>query len=177
MTPSAAKDESLYDLDHYLHPLPKYPHIMTRNENATSIETTVQNCLNICTNISNYLISLGKMMYPISDHLPTFINISNWRFRTLQQLWSQHQPQMSQSWSTTIVAIFKQKYCVFIVDFVQNYGIQYNFQQRLLHFSQLNYDKLWNTVAHHKTILQLLQFWYWNCDNCEIFKTIAVTYE
>ena len=36
---------------------------------------------------------------------------------------------------------------------------------------------MWNTVAHHKTILQLSQFWYWNCDNCEIFKIIAVSDE
>ena len=33
------------------------------------------------------------------------------------------------------------------------------------------------TVAHHKTILQLSQFRYWNCDNCETFKIIAVSYE
>ena len=88
---------------------------------------------------------------------------------------------------TTIVAIlinhncrnFLKKYCVFIIDFVQNYdiSISYIFQQSLLHFSPLNYEKLCNTVAHHKTILQLLQFWYWNCDNCEIFKIIAVSYE
>ena len=74
---------------------------------------------------------------------------------------------------------FLKKYCVFIIDFVQNYdiSISYIFQQSLLHFSPLNYEKLWNTVAHHETILQLLQFWYWNCENCEIFKIIAVSYE
>ena len=115
--------------------------------------------------------------------------------------WCDHncpnQPQLSQKTTivvttTTIVAIliyhncrntnhkchnfFWKKYCVFIINSIQNYDIQYNFQQSLLHLSQLNHDKLWNTMIHHKTILQLLQFWYWNFDNCEIFKISAVTY-
>ena len=61
ITPSAAKDESLYDLDHYLYSLPKTTHIITCDENtlssynfvnAISIQTTVQNCHNTCTNFT-----------------------------------------------------------------------------------------------------------------------------
>ena len=70
-------------------------------------------------------------------------------------------PQLSQSWSTTIVvtpitnvSIFFKNYCAFIIDFVKNYDISYNFQQSLRHFSQPSHDKLWNAVAHHETIFQ-----------------------
>ena len=101
-TPCAARDEFLHDLDHYLHSLPKTPHVIAgdihintldENEvssdylntlasynfvNTISIPTRIQNCLDhICTNITNSLISSGTIMYPISDHLPTFICISN----------------------------------------------------------------------------------------------------
>ena len=89
---------------------------------------------------------------------------------------SQHQPQLSQKTTivttpTTIVAIlinhncrntnhkccnfFEKKYCVFIIDFVQKFSA-------ILASLFTTTCKLWQImkyVAHHKTILQLLQFY------------------
>ena len=133
--------------------IPQCQIIMTRNENATSIETTVQNCLNICTNISNYLISLGKMMHPISDHLPTFINISNWRFRTLQHLWSQHQPQMSQKIAIVITPTT-------IVAKLINHNCR-NFQKKILRFYCRFCTKLWHSIQFSAKVASLLTIKLW----------------
>ena len=86
---------------------------------------------------------------------------SNHNCRNLDQpKLSQHQSQMSQ--------FFQKKYCVFNNDFVQNYDISSNFQQSLLHFSQLNYDNyeiLWHTIRLS-----------YNCHNFDIELVTIVTY-
>ena len=44
---------------------------------------------------------------------------------------------------------FKTNYCLFHINFVSNFDIPSNFQQSLLHFSQLNYENceiLWHTI-------------------------------
>ena len=79
------------------------------------------------------------------------------------------QPQLSQSRPTKNIA-----FLILILYKIMTFHT--TFSNPCFTSSQLNYDNceiLWHTTRLSDNVAIL----YWNCDNCEIFKIIAVSYE